>query len=204
MRIIGGEWGGRALKSPRGREVSRPTTDRVREACASMLESALDNGIEGVRALDAFGGTGALGIELLSRGASHVTFFDTDRGAARLIGQNLQTLRCDTSRYRVLCSDVIASARRGCMPGAPYDVVWIDPPYDLGVDPAVNLLDALVSSGSVRPGTIIVFERSATRTPSLRVDGFDVLREKRYGITAIDALRYNPGARKDESEGELA
>lgn len=204
MRIIGGEWGGRSLKSPRGREVSRPTTDRVREACASMLESALDGGIGGIRALDAFGGTGALGIELLSRGASHVTFFDIDRGAARLIGQNLETLRCDKSRYRVVCSDVVVTARRGRMPGAPFDVVWIDPPYDLGLDPAVNLLDALVSSGSILPGAIIVFERSATRTPSLRVDGFDVLREKRYGITAIDALRYNPVPCKDETEGELA
>ena len=204
MRIIGGEWGGRQLKSPRGREVSRPTTDRVREACASMLESALDGGIAGSSALDAFGGSGALGIELLSRGAARVTFYDIDRGAARLIGDNLSMFSCSQSRYRVFCSDVVTAAQRGRMSGAPFDVVWIDPPYDLGTEPAVKLLDALVSRCLIQPGALVVFERSATRTPALRLDGFDVLREKRYGITAIDMLRYNPAPMRGNKEGECA
>ena len=81
MRIVAGQWRGRPIESPRGREVSRPTTDRVREAIASMLESALAEGIEGARVLDAFAGSGALGLEMLSRGAGHATFFDADRGA---------------------------------------------------------------------------------------------------------------------------
>ena len=85
MRIVGGEWRGRPIESPRGRDISRPTTDRVREAIASMLESALDGGVEGSRVLDAFAGSGALGLELLSRGASQVTFFDLDRGASALV-----------------------------------------------------------------------------------------------------------------------
>ena len=71
MRIVGGEWRGRPIDSPKGRDVSRPTTDRVREAIASMLESALPEGIEGSRVLDAFAGSGALGLEVLSRGAEH-------------------------------------------------------------------------------------------------------------------------------------
>ena len=79
MRIVAGMWRGRRIEEPRGREVTRPTTDRVREACASVLDSALDEGIAGARVLDAFAGSGALGIEMLSRGALHATFFDIDR-----------------------------------------------------------------------------------------------------------------------------
>ena len=97
MRIVGGEWRGRPIESPRGRDISRPTTDRVREAIASMLESALDGGVEGSRVLDAFAGSGALGLELLSRGASHVTFFDLDRGASALVQRNLAKLDASVS-----------------------------------------------------------------------------------------------------------
>ena len=85
MRIIGGEWRGRKIEEPRGRDVTRPTTDRVREACASMVMSAFDSDLDEVRVLDAFGGSGALGIEMLSRGARSLTTFEIDRNAARLI-----------------------------------------------------------------------------------------------------------------------
>ena len=95
MRVIAGEWRGRKLAEPRGREVTRPTTDRVREACASMVESALDGGIGGSRVLDAFAGSGALGIEMLSRGASFASFFDIDRAAAALVRRNLEGVGCD-------------------------------------------------------------------------------------------------------------
>mgnify|MGYP000146292777 CR=1 FL=1 len=73
MRIIGGEWRGRKIEEPRGRDVTRPTTDRVREACASMVMSAFDFDLDEVRVLDAFGGSGALGLEMLSRGARSLT-----------------------------------------------------------------------------------------------------------------------------------
>ena len=89
MRIVSGEWRGRKLGEPQGRDVTRPTTDRVREACASMVESALEDGIAGARVLDAFAGSGALGIEMLSRGAAWATFFDIDRRAAALVERNL-------------------------------------------------------------------------------------------------------------------
>lgn len=94
MRIVGGEWRGRLIDSPKGRDVSRPTTDRVREAIASMLESALPEGIEGSHVLDAFAGSGALGLEVLSRGAEHAVFFDLDRSAAALVKRNLAKLSC--------------------------------------------------------------------------------------------------------------
>lgn len=188
MRIVGGDWRGRRLEPPRGREVSRPTTDRVREAMASMVDSALDNGIEGARVLDAFGGTGALGIEMLSRGADHCAFFDIDRGAASLIKRNLQQLRCEPARYRVTVGDALQSARRGRMPGTPFDLVLMDPPYALGTAPAEELLAALAERDLLAPGAIALFERS-TDTPALAVPGFTSLREKRYGGTAVDLLR---------------
>lgn len=102
MRIIGGEWRGRKIEEPRGRDVTRPTTDRVREACASMVMSAFDFDLDEVRVLDAFGGSGALGIEMLSRGARSLTTFEIDRNAARLITKNIESLCRDRARWRVV------------------------------------------------------------------------------------------------------
>lgn len=188
MRIVGGAWRGRPIESPRGREVSRPTTDRVREAVASMLESALDAGIEGTRVLDAFAGSGALGLEMLSRGAAHATFFDLDRSAASLVRRNLAKLDCPSSRAQVMCADVIAAARRGRVPGGPFEAVLIDPPYALGTQPACELLAALRAHDLMAPRCIVLFERTAA-TPALVIDGFVALKEKRYGHTCIDLLR---------------
>ncbi len=187
MRIIGGEWGGRKLEEPRGRDVTRPTTDRVREACASMAESALDGGIEGSRILDAFGGSGALGIEMLSRGAAASTVFDADRGAAALIKRNLAALKCAPSRSRVICGDILTSAARGRVPGAPFDLVLLDPPYAFGAEPVEKLLCDLASHELLSPGCVILFEHAAGEAGA-HPDGFETLREKRYGITAVDVL----------------
>lgn len=188
MRIVGGEWRGRPIESPKGRDVSRPTTDRVREAIASMLDSALDGGIEGSRVLDAFAGSGALGLEMLSRGADHATFFDVDRGAVALVKRNLDKLGCAHGRFQVLGGDVIRSASRGRVPGAPFDVVLIDPPYALGVQPAVDLIEALVRHDALKSGAVVLFERVAT-TSALTLEGFESMKEKRYGQTRIDVLR---------------
>lgn len=191
MRIVGGAWRGRTIEAPRGREVSRPTTDRVREACASVVESALADGIEGARVLDAFAGTGAMGLEMLSRGAKTATFFDMDRGAAALVRRNLASFGCARERAQVLCADVVRAAARGRVPGAPFDVVLIDPPYVLGAAPAEELLAALSAHGLLVEGAIALFERTAS-TPALSVAGFATVREKRYGQTCIDVLRYGP------------
>lgn len=191
MRIVGGVWRGRAIEAPKGREVSRPTTDRVREAVASVVESALHGGIEGARVLDAFAGTGALGLEMLSRGAAHASFFDIDRRAVALVKRNLASLYCESSRFQVCCGDSVLFARRGRMPGSPYDVVLIDPPYALGTEPAEELLASLDRNGFLSNGAVALFERVQS-TPSLIVPGFEYLREKRYGQTCIDVLRYAP------------
>ncbi|HJG30422.1 MAG TPA: 16S rRNA (guanine(966)-N(2))-methyltransferase RsmD [Collinsella ihuae] len=189
MRIVSGEWRGRKLSEPQGRDVTRPTTDRVREACVSMAESALDDGIEGARVLDAFAGSGALGIEMLSRGAAFAAFFDIDRGAAALVRKNLESLRCGRERYRVTCGDVLAHAGRGRISGGPFDLVVIDAPYALGADPAVRLLDALADAGMLAPRAVALCEHAAS-DGGPRPDRFEVEREKRYGITAVDLLRF--------------
>lgn len=188
MRIIAGEWRGRPIESPRGRDVSRPTTDRVREAMASMLDSALDDGVRGSRVLDAFAGSGALGMEMLSRGAEFAAFFDLDRSAASLVRRNLAKLGCDPSRSAVVCGDVLAASRRGHVPGAPFDAVLIDPPYALGTEPAEELLAGLRAHGLLAYRAIALFER-AVSTPSLAVEGFENVRDRRYGQTRIDLLR---------------
>ena len=189
MRIVSGEWRGRKLFEPQGRDVTRPTTDRVREACVSMADSALDGGVEGARALDAFSGSGALGIEMLSRGAAFCAFFDIDRGAAALVRKNLETVRCGRERYRVTCGDVLAHAARGRIAGGPFDLVLIDAPYALGADPAERLLGSLSSSGLLAPGAVALVEHAASDTGP-RPEDFTVEREKRYGITAVDLLRF--------------
>lgn len=88
MRIVGGEWKGHPIEAPEGRDVTRPTTDRVREAVSSMLMSARGLTLDGASVLDAFAGSGALGLELLSRGAAHATFVDLDRGACARVRRN--------------------------------------------------------------------------------------------------------------------
>lgn len=188
MRIVGGEWRGRPVEPPRGRDVSRPTTDRVREAIASMLESALQDGIAGSRVLDAFAGSGALGMEMLSRGSAHATFFDLDRGASSLVKRNLVKLGCAPSRFDAVCADVLLAARRGRVPGGPFDAVLIDPPYALGVQPAVELVRDLACHGLLADGAIVMFERTSS-TPALELEGFDRVKEKRYGQTCVDLLR---------------
>ena len=188
MRIISGEWRGRKLAEPSGRAVTRPTTDRVREACASMVESALDAGIEGARVLDAFAGSGALGIEMLSRGAAWATFFDVDRQAAALVGRNLEQVRCERSRYRVVLGDVGPAAARGRVPGGPFDLVLLDPPYADGAVPVEALLSGLRAHGLLVAGAVALHEHAAADAGA-RPEGFEVVREKRYGITAVDVLR---------------
>ena len=192
MRIIAGEWRGQRLEEPRGGEVTRPTTDRAREACASMLDSALPDGIAGSRALDAFAGSGAMGIELLSRGAAFAAFYDIDRAAAALVQRNVEHVRCDRARYRVVTGDVLAAAARGRVPGGPFDVVLIDPPYALGTAPAEELVAALAAHGQLAPGALVLFERSVSKTPELALPGFGLLRSKRYGGTAVDLLVRDP------------
>ena len=114
MRIVGGMWRGRALEAPEGRNVTRPTTDRTRESMASMVLSAFDLDLSEVRMLDAFAGSGAIGYELLSRGARSCTFCDADRKAVARIKRNGQALGAAREAHAVVGGLVLECEKRGC------------------------------------------------------------------------------------------
>ena len=187
MRVVGGKWGGVPLESPEGRGVTRPTTDRNREAMASMILSARGLNLGGASVLDAFAGSGAMGIELLSRGAGRCTFIDQDARAAARVRRNLAKVGAEKVAYAVLRGDACQLAERGRIAGAPFDVVFLDPPYVLSAGVVSAMLKHLVAQGALRSGATVVYERSA-EAPGLDVPGLIPMRTKRYGITCVDLL----------------
>jgi 16S rRNA (guanine966-N2)-methyltransferase len=171
MRVVAGRWKGRRLAVPRGAR-TRPTADRVREAVFSMLGP-----IEGVRVLDLFAGSGALGIEALSRGAASAIFVEHDRAAAAVVRRNLETVRAGDVRV------VVGDALDYLAPppaDAPFDLVFADPPYDAPGRLAPLLSERLPAA--ITEQALIVVE-SSKRHPlelSLPLD-----RERIYGDTRI-------------------
>lgn len=189
MRIVAGMYRGRRLQAPSG-TLTRPTTDRVREALFSVLHS-LSGGLDGAVVLDAFAGSGALGLEALSRGAAHVTFVEKDRRALDALRANIGSLAASGS-CRVVAIDVTRSAPAPV--AGPFSLILLDPPYKL--DPAVvgGMLDALDRRGSVAPDVLVSWERSAdghADWPS----SFAVRSVKTYGGTTIEfAVREGGGS----------
>lgn len=185
MRIVAGRHKGRPIAAPADRDI-RPTSDRVREAVFNILEHR-DWGSGGVsvianaRVLDAFSGTGALGLEALSRGAAHATFMDKNRAALDLCRQNLDTLG-ERKSADVLQGDCLKPAR----PAAGCGLVFLDPPYNKAL--AGPALDALRDAGWIGPGTICVVETGSKENPEFP-DGFDTLDERKYGAARIYFLR---------------
>lgn len=178
MRVVAGSARGRRLIAPEGRD-TRPTLDRVREAVSNALISL--DAIEGARVLDLFAGSGALGIEALSRGASHCTFVDHDRSARRCIETNLRA--CELSdRAEVVSTSVSAFLGEAIAAGRRYDLVLIDPPY---ATPDDDWSTVLGSVGVVAGGGVVVVEsdRSIPVPP-----GWDARREKKYGGTLVGVL----------------
>jgi 16S rRNA (guanine966-N2)-methyltransferase len=178
-RIIGGSAGGRRLKAPVG-ERTRPTSDRVREALFSSLDAELGS-ISGLRFLDLYAGSGAVGLEARSRGAGVVTLVEQDRRTAALIRDNVRTL--GMSRVEVLAgavARVLASP-----PRAPYDVAFLDPPYPLADSEVLADLEALVAHGWLGPEAVVVVERS-TRTGEVAWPaGLTGARSRKYGETTL-------------------
>lgn len=185
MRVAGGEWRGRVLKAPEGRD-TRPTQDRTREAIGSMVEAAFGLDLTGRSVLDAFAGSGAVGIELLSRGAEQATFIEQDKKALAALKGNLATLGAGSSAH-VVAGDAEARAKRR-LPGAPFDVVYLDPPYALDPDLSASVLEALAETGQLTDDVLVVHQRDLTATP-LCVDGFELYRTKKHGGSALELLR---------------
>lgn len=183
MRIIAGEHRGRALapvgKGDAGAHL-RPTTDRVRESLFSMLAGGrFGSPFDGTRVLDLFAGTGALGLESLSRGAEHVCFVDDGRKSLKLLRSNIALLR-ETERCKVIQRD---ATRLPDNDAAPYDLVFMDPPY--GKELGARALRHAQGGGWLAPEALIVWEESA---PQDVPEGFALLERKRYGDTHITLL----------------
>lgn len=191
-RIIAGVAGGRRLATPPG-DSTRPTSDRVREAIFSALESHLGSW-SGVRFLDLFAGSGAVGLEAVSRGASCATLVEHHRRAAAVARRNAATLGLSgievvTARAEAYVARhrdaAVAGADPGTGPPGCFDVVFLDPPYDFGGDAVTALLRELVLARVVCAEGVVVVERSARDDPLVWPDGLAGDRSKRYGETLV-------------------
>ena len=177
-RIIGGSAGGRTLLVPRG-GATRPTSDRVREALFSRLEHTA--GLDGARVLDLYAGSGALGLEAASRGASHVLLVDSASAAVTAMRRNAATLALPGVVVR---PGAVGAALAG-EPDEPYDVVLLDPPYDLAEDSLATALGRLVAGGWLAPGAVVVVERSGRTPEPSWPQGLERTGERRYGDTVL-------------------
>ncbi|WP_409485289.1 16S rRNA (guanine(966)-N(2))-methyltransferase RsmD [Arsenicicoccus dermatophilus] len=177
-RIIAGSAGGRRLATPSGAG-TRPTSDRVREAIFSRLDH-LDV-LPGAHVLDLYAGSGALGLETLSRGAASALLVESDRAAAQVISRNAADLglRGATVR-RDTVARVLAAA-----PPQPMDLVLVDPPYAVDDDALAAVLAALVDQGWLAPGAVLVVERSSRSAAPRWPEGIEPLADKKYGETTI-------------------
>lgn len=187
MRIVGGMWRGRALLAPEGRG-TRPTTDRTRESIASMVLSAFDLDLSGVAVLDAFAGSGAIGLELLSRGARSCTFVERDRRASGMVRGNIEALGVSSAQACVQVGDVLSLAERGLVQGDPFGLVVLDPPYAMGAQQVSRLVCDLAAAGQLAPRAVVLYEH-ASDAGGLRLPRAELLRSRSHGATAVTLYR---------------
>ena len=190
MRVIAGRYRGRALKAPKGTK-TRPTTDRVKEALMSTLQSAYGS-FEGAHVLDAFAGSGALGIECLSRGAREAHFFEKDRAALEALHANLSMLDISPEESHVFKRDIMKNPP--VSGGKPYDVVFLDPPYAYDAKEILALLQHFKDAGMLAEGAVISYEHgSSVDLASLLNENakMAILTSKRFGTTTIDFLTFS-------------
>jgi 16S rRNA (guanine966-N2)-methyltransferase len=174
MRIIAGSRKGSRIFAPKGTE-TRPTGDRVREAAFNLLGPGA---AEGAKVLDLFAGSGAMGLEALSRGAESVTFVESDRDACRTINRNLEKLELEGAK--VLCQDGLTALRNDVRSGRRYDLVLVDPPYRR----FSSLQNALIQylPEVLEPGGLLIVETSAKDEPELPLSR---LKSRRYGAARL-------------------
>ena len=176
MRIIAGAHKGRTLKAPKW-EGLRPTSDKLRETLFNILAPRIDE----ARVLDAFAGTGAVALEALSRGAASATCIESDRRAARLIEENAAL--CGEQNRCAIIRDTVERALQRPVPGGPFDIIVLDPPYDYGA-----LDDAVRNAGSQRaPDGVVVLEHASRVTPPApeTLAGLTLTRTVKSGDSAL-------------------
>lgn len=186
MRIIAGRHRGRRLLAPPG-DATRPTADRVRQAAFDMLWHAPWAGrglVDGARVLDAFAGTGAMGLEALSRGAAHATFLENDPAALAAIRGNIAALR-EGERCAVLAGDAARPPRAPW----PCGLVFLDPPYGQGL--GETALAAFLAAGWIAPEAVVCAEHGAGRTPAdaPAPPGFALLAQRAHGAALVRFFR---------------
>ena len=187
MRIVAGRFRGAALDTPKSYDI-RPTSDRVREAIFNILAHGLGVSLEGARVLDLFAGTGAMGLEALSRGAAYVLFVEDNAEARGLIRRNVETLGA-TGTTRIYRRDATKPGGPGTL--RPFDVLFADPPYGKGL--AEKALAAAAAGGWLNPGAIAVVEERADVAFSAP-GGFVLADTRTYGDTAVYFLRLQDAA----------
>ncbi|MGW3019178.1 16S rRNA (guanine(966)-N(2))-methyltransferase RsmD [Streptomyces longwoodensis] len=176
-RVIAGAAGGRRLAVPPGNG-TRPTSDRAREGLFSTWQSLLGGPLDGERVLDLYAGSGAVGLEALSRGAAHTLLVEADARAARTVRENVRALGLPGAEVRAGKAEQVI---RAAPPAEPYDLVFLDPPYAVTDDDLREILLTLRSEGWLTADALVTVERS-TRGGEFRwPDGFAALRSRRYG-----------------------
>ncbi|MFF1873628.1 16S rRNA (guanine(966)-N(2))-methyltransferase RsmD [Streptomyces sp. CB03911] len=175
-RVIAGTAGGRRLAVPPGRS-TRPTSDKAREAMFSTLE-ALRGTLHGARMLDLFGGSGAVGLEALSRGAEHVLLVEADAQAAKVIRENVRIVNLPGAEVRADRAERVLAGRA---PERGYDLVFLDPPYAVTDEELREMLITMSAGGWLAEDALVTVERSTRGGEFGWPEGFDVLRSRRYG-----------------------
>ena len=197
-RIIGGSARSRRLKTPGG-QATRPTSDRVREALFSALEAQLGS-LTGSRFLDLYAGSGAIGLEAVSRGAGALTAVESNRRTARLVQDNAATL--GFGNVEVIAQPVARVLALN--PRAHYDVVFADPPYPMDNEEVEEVLALLVAHGWLATGSVLVVERSARSVEPSWPVGLVRERERRYGETVLWYVRAVPAGGSAEDDSGVA
>jgi 16S rRNA (guanine966-N2)-methyltransferase len=174
VRIIAGSRKGARIFAPRGKD-TRPTADRVREAAFNLLGPG---GAEGAKVLDLFAGSGAMGLEALSRGAAHATFVEDDRDACRTINRNLDKLELENAT--VLCQDAVTALRADARQGTRYDLVLVDPPYRRFSSLQNTLIQHLPEI--LAPDGVLLVETAVNEEPELPLEKRT---SRRYGSSRL-------------------
>jgi 16S rRNA (guanine966-N2)-methyltransferase len=186
MRIVSGEFRGKALAAPPG-QGTRPTSDRARQAIFNILDhAAWSPGLRDRRVIDLFAGSGALGLEALSRGAAFCLFVETDEAARGAIRENVEAMGL-FGRTRVHRRDATQLGRRPGADGPAFDLAFLDPPYGKGL--GETTLEALAAGGWLAPGGLVVFERGADEPPPAPA-AYEALDARAYGAAKVWFLRY--------------
>lgn len=175
-RVIAGAAGGRRLAVPPGNG-TRPTTDRAREGLFSTWQ-ALQGTLDGARVLDLYAGSGAIGLEALSRGAGHALLVEADARAVRTVRENVKAIGLPGAEVR---AGKAAQIVQGGAPTAPYDLVFLDPPYAVTDDDLREILLTLRAGGWLTDEALVTVERSTRGGEFGWPDGFEALRSRRYG-----------------------